>query len=98
VQVNISAWFRSKSWTAHTVAAGLVTLAGIVALDPQAQRFITALFKGHPEAVSEIILFAGLVAKYSQSSSPAGTMATARVIADKPDAPTASEVERASAK
>lgn len=95
---RVSAWFLSKSWTSHTVAAALVTLAGILAFDLRAQQLVTALFKGHPEAASEIILVAGLIAKYTHSSSPAGTVAAAKVIVASADAPTASQIEAASTK
>ena len=45
----------------------------------------------------DIIILAGIVAKYSHSSSPAGTVANAKAIMAQPNAPTAAQVDSATA-
>jgi hypothetical protein len=96
--MNIVAWFKSKNITAHSLAAILITAAGIVTFDPQVQQFLVDLLKAHPVLASDIILFAGIVAKYTHSSSPAGTVANAKEILAQPDAPTSSQVDAATQK
>lgn len=92
---SIAIWFRSKNWTTHTVIAGAVSLALVVASDPAIQDWIKVTLSLHPQLASLIVLASIAVAKNSHSSSPAGTLATARVINALPDAPTASEIDAA---
>ena len=98
---SISVWFRSKNWTTHTVIAGAITLAGLIAMDPAIQEWIKTTLAAHPQLASLIVLASIAVAKNAHSSSPAGTLATANAIKFGPDsanAPTATEVDAATQK
>lgn len=95
---TIAAWFKSKNLTAHTICAFLIAAAGIIASDQQVQDFVVALFKAHPALGSEIVAVALIIAKYSHSSSPAGTVANARNILANGSAPTAKQVDAADTK
>ena len=95
---KLAAWFRSKNITAHTIAVLAVSAAGLITGDQQVRDFLIELFKAHPVMATDIIMAATILAKYSHSSSAAGTLATARVINDSPDAPTAAAVDAASTK
>lgn len=95
---TIIAWFHSKSITSHSIAAGAIVLAGLITVDPQVRDFVTSLFQAHPTLGADIVLLAGLIAKYTHSSSPAGTMATSRAIITTPDAPTKAQVDAADTK
>ena len=92
---TIIAWFKSKNITAHTVAAFLLAAAGLIASDQQVQDFIVAMFKAHPALGSEIVAGALIIAKYSRSSSAAGTVARSRAILSNGNAPTAAQVDAA---
>ena len=94
----IAAWFRSKNITAHTVALLAASAAGLITFDPQVQQFLVTLLKAHPAAATDIILLAGIVAKYSRSSSPAGAVANAKAIMANGNAPTAAEISAATTK
>lgn len=96
--MNFIAWLKSKNVTTHTVGALCITLAGLITLDPQVRDFLLLLFKAHPALGSDIVLLAAIIAKYSHSSSPAGTLATARAIQSAPDAPTSAAVDAATTK
>lgn len=89
----IVAWFKSKSSTSHKLAFAAVALATLITSDAQFREFLVILMQAHPTLAADIILFAGIIAKYSHSSSPAGTLATARAIQASPDAPTSSQVD-----
>lgn len=93
--VNVIAWLRSKNITTHAVAGFLVVIATIITTDPQVQQLLIALLKAHPAIVADVVLVAGIIAKYSLSSSPAGTLATARDIKASPDTPTRAQVDAA---
>jgi hypothetical protein len=95
---TITAFFKSKNFTAHTFAALCVATAGIITTDPQVQQILVGLFKNHPAALADVMLLAGLILKYMRSSSDAGTLATAREIHASGNAPTAAEVDAASMK
>ncbi len=95
---TLLAWLRSKNWTAHTVFVLAVTAAGIITGDPDVQQLLVTLLKAHPVAASNIILLACVIAKYTHSSSPAGTMATARTIQAAPNTPTTAQVNAADTK
>ena len=92
------AWLRSKNWTAHTIFALAATAAGIIASDQQVQQFLGDLLKAHPAAAAQIVALAVIIAKYSRSSSDAGTLAKARAVNDAPNAPTTAEVNAADTK
>jgi hypothetical protein len=49
----------------------------------------------HPKIVADIGALVVLILKYSRSSSSAGTVSQARVIADSPNPPTKAEVNAA---
>jgi len=90
------AWLKSKNITTHTIAALGISAAGLITFDPQVQQFVLTLLKAHPALAGDIIILAGIVAKYSHSSSPAGTVANAKAIMALPNAPTAAQVDSAS--
>ena len=92
------AWLKSKNWTAHTVAAFCISAAIFISSDSQAQQFLLDLLKAHPALAADVILLAGLIAKYSHSSSPAGTLAGARAVMDEPNTPTPAQVNAADPK
>ena len=92
---TIIAWFRSKNITAHTVAALCIAAATLITTDPQVQQILVGLFKNHPAALADITLLAGLILKYTHSSSAAGTVANAKNILGNGNAPTAAEVDAA---
>ena len=96
--MNLAAWFRSKNISSHTIAVAAVTLAGLITTDQQVRDFILSQFKAHPAIGSDIVLLAGVILKYARSSSDAGAVAHADAIKDKPDAPTASQVDAATTK
>lgn len=95
---TILAWFKSKSISTHSFAVVAILIAGLITGDPQVRDFVTALFQAHPTLGADIVLLAALIAKYTQSSSPAGTIATARQIIAAPDTPTQKEVDAADTK
>jgi hypothetical protein len=92
---EIIAWFKSKNITAHVLAGLAITAATVITSDQQVQQFLVAVLKAHPAAAADIVLAAGIIAKYTHSSSPAGTLATANEIKSQPDAPTAAQVDAA---
>ena len=96
--MNIIAWFKSKNLNSHWIAAVVFGAAGIVAFDPSVQQFVTQLCGAHAGLAAEIIGAAVIIAKYSHSSSPAGTYATARVLTNAGQTPTSAEVDAASQK
>jgi hypothetical protein len=63
--------------------------------DAQVRNFVLQLFRDHLILGSDLVVLAGIIFKYSQSSSKAGTVAEARNILDKPDSPTPAAVEAA---
>jgi hypothetical protein len=98
-------WFRSKNITTHSV--GLAVAGFLIAYNtsPDLRNYISGLFVGYPVIATRVGVIltnaaAGLILwrNFSHSSSAAGTLATARQIYDKPDAPTAKEVDAASVK
>lgn len=91
------AWLKSKNVTSHTIAAAAIALATLITSDEQARDFMLKLFVAHPSVVPDIMLIAGVILKYSHSSSPAGTIAKAQVIEATPipPPPTQAEVEAA---
>lgn len=95
---NIVAWFKSKNISTHTVAALCIAAATLITTDSQVQQILIELFKNHPAALADVTLLAGLILKYTHSSSPAGTLATARTITSSGDAPTAAQVDAATTK
>ena len=89
------AFFRSKNITSHTVAAAVITLAGLIMSDEQVRDFVLSTFQAHPKIGTSIVALAGIVLKYSHSSSSAGTIATAEKIVAAPNPPTPAEVDAA---
>ena len=90
---QLKAWAKSKNWTTHAVIGTAIGLAGVIAADPAIQDWIKTTLAAHPQIASLIVLASLAVAKNSHSSSPAGTLATARVINDSPNAPTSAQVD-----
>ena len=97
---KIAAWFRSKGWDSHAVAGICLTIAGLITGNVMGCRdLMLKSLAAHPTLGAWIVLIAGITtAKYSRSSSPAGTLATARDIKDSGNAPTAAQVDAASTK
>lgn len=89
---EIAAWLRSKNISAHSIAALLTTLAFIVVSDGEVRDFILKLFATHPKIGTTIIAVAGIVFKYSHSSSPAGAVAHAKEIMMSDKKPTTEQV------
>jgi hypothetical protein len=95
----LSAWFNSKNFNTHFIGAAVFGIAGIVALDPQVQAFVKQLCGTHAGLATEIIAACIIVAKYSKSSSPAGTVANSKaILRNTATAPTAAEVDAATTK
>lgn len=67
---------------AHAIAMFGMAVASIITTDQQARELLVAVFKNHPTLAADILVFAGIVCRYSHSSSPEGTLATARKIID----------------
>jgi hypothetical protein len=91
----ILAWIRSKNITAHSIAAIGVIVATLITSDQTVRNFVLELFEKHPAIGTDIVVFAGIIIKYSNSSSAAGTVAVAKVILDSPNPPTKAAVEAA---
>ena len=92
---GIQAWLRSKNWTAHTVAIAAVAAATAVTTDQQVRDFVLGIFQAHPKIGTGIITAAGIILKYSHSSSAAGTVATAENVMASPNAPSPAAVAAA---
>ena len=92
---KLLAWLRSKNVTSHSIALGVVSLAGLIMGDEQVRSWITGAFVDHPRISTAIIGAASIILKYSHSSSPAGAVAQAKEVINSPDAPTASQVDAA---
>jgi hypothetical protein len=102
---QFQAWLVSKNITTHTVGLGLFAFAVAYTSSPALRDQISTLFIGHPVVVtkigiacSDIVILCGIWAKFSHSSSAAGTVANAAIIKASPDAPTAAQVDAASTK
>lgn len=91
---KITAWFESKNYNSHWIAAFVFGAAGIIATDRQVQQYVGQLCAAHPALAAQIIGGAVIIAKYSHSSSPAGTLATARDIPPM----TSAEIDKADPK
>lgn len=89
------AWLRSKNLTAHSVAALGVLIATIITSDQTVRDFVLQIFHDHPAMGTDILVLAGIILKYSHSSSDAGKVAVAKAILDSPDPPTKSAVDAA---
>jgi hypothetical protein len=68
---SILAWFKSKNFSSHAVTVVLVSLAGLITYNQQVQTFIVSTLQAHPALASDIILLAGVIAKYSHSTTQA---------------------------
>ena len=90
--VNISfaglkAWLISKNWTAHSVAVLAIGAATAITTDEQVRSLLVGIFANHPKISTGILTAAGIILKYSHSSSQAGTVATAENIMSAPNPP-----------
>lgn len=92
---NFVAWFKSKNITAHSVAAAALAFATIYSTDGQFRDFVLSMVGAHPKIVADIGIAVGIILKYSQSTSNAGTVAKAKVIEASPNPPTPAEVTAA---
>lgn len=92
---SIIAWFKSKNITAHSIAVAAIAFAGLYSTDQQFRDLILSLVQNHPKISADIALVVGIILKYSHSSSPAGTVATAQTLMASPKAPTPEAVEAA---
>ena len=97
--MNFIAWFNSKNLNTHFLACVALAAAGIVATDPQVQHWIGQVCGAHVGLAAEIIGACVIAAKYSHSSSDAGTVANAKAIMkETATAPTAKEIDAATTK
>ncbi len=92
------AWLKSKNISSHAIAATAVGIATLIMTDQQVRNFILKIFANHPDIGSAVVLIAGTILKYSNPSSPAGSVAAAQVIASSPNPPTQAAVEAAKPK
>lgn len=92
---SLIAWFKSKNVTAHTIAAVGVLAATAITTDQQVRDFVLGLFQAHPKIGTGILTVAGIILKYSHSSSAAGTVAQAEKVMASPNPPTPAAVEAA---
>ena len=99
------AYVKSKNKTTHAFGAFIVSAAFAYTTSPALRDYIGTLLVGYPVIVTKIGVLAidisagvTLWRNYSHSSSPAGTLATAREIKSRPDAPTAAQVDAATTK
>src|ERR1017187_9760346 len=92
---GLLAWLKSKNWTAHSIALLAIAAAGIITEDADVRNLLIDLFKNHPAIVTQIVAVAGIVLKYSHSSSAAGTVANAESVLAAPNPPTQAAVQAA---
>src|ERR1700677_596826 len=83
-----AACFKSHTITSHTIAFAAITLAGLITTDEQVRDFLLSTLKAHPKLASDIVLLAGIILKYSRSTSVQG--AAQNVVADAGVPPPAS--------
>jgi hypothetical protein len=95
---SLWAWLKSKNLTSHSIAAAAIALATLITTDQQVRDFLISTFQQHPKIGTSIVTIAGIILKYSHSSSPAGTVATAQQIESSPNPPTPAEVVAANPK
>jgi hypothetical protein len=95
---ELIAWFKSKNINSHAIAASAIALSTLVMTDETVRNFVLGLFQQHPKIGTGIVTLAGIILKYSHSSSPAGAVAQARQVLDSPDAPSAKAVDAATPK
>jgi hypothetical protein len=94
----LMAWLKSKNLTSHSIAAAAIALATLITTDQQVRDFLISTFQQHPKIGTGIVTLAGIILKYSHSSSAAGTVATAQHIELSPNPPTPAEVAAANPK
>jgi len=99
------AFLKSKNISTHTVGGAIVTFAFAYDTSLDLRNYIGSLLVGEPVIVTRLgVVCANIVAgvtlwaKYSHSSSPAGTLARARAITSNGNAPTAAQVDAADVK
>jgi hypothetical protein len=89
----LAAWLKSKNLTSHSIAAAAIAIATLISTDQQVRDFLLSTFQAHPKIASSAFALAGIILKYSHSSSPAGTVATAQEIQTSPAALTQDAVD-----
>ena len=92
---GLAAWFKSKNITAHTIAAVAILAATAITTDETVRNFVLGFFQTHPKIGTGIITVAGIILKYSHSSSDAGTVAAAERVLSSPNPPTQAAVAAA---
>jgi hypothetical protein len=89
------AWFKSKNVSAHTIAAVAILAATAITTDQQVRDFVLGIFQAHPKVGTGILTVAGIILKYSHSSSAAGKVVAAEKVMASPNPPTPAAVEAA---
>jgi fructose-1-phosphate kinase PfkB-like protein len=94
-------WIKSKNITTHSVGAALLAFAIAYTESSWLRGQIGILFVGHPVIITKLgiiagdtVIVAGIWAKFSHSSSPAGVVEAARSAAAK-DASTTVQADAA---
>jgi len=98
ININIDsvvAWFKSKNVTAHSIAAVAILAATAITTDQQLRDFVLGFFTAHPKIGTGILTAAGIILKYSHSSSDAGAVAAAEKVLSSPNPPTPAAVAAA---
>jgi hypothetical protein len=95
---NLIAWFKAQHWSTHAILLAFGTAATIIYTDPSAKQLVLTFFKNNPDLGTTIITLAGFYVTLKSPHSDAGTLAKANAILDKPDAPTAAQVDAATTK
>lgn len=80
----VKAWFASRNITSHTLAALAIGAATLISTDEQVRDFLLSALKAHPKLASDIVLLAGIILKYSRSSSASGAATNVATDATKP--------------
>jgi heme A synthase len=92
---SLTAWFKSKNITAHTIAAVAILAATTITTDQQVRDFVIGLFQAHPKIGTSILTVAGIILKYSHSTSAAGTVVAAEKVMASPNPPTPAAIAAA---
>lgn len=77
---TILSWLKSKNITSHSIVVAIIFMAGIVVEDQSVRNFVLQLFQTHPKLGTMLLTLAGIVFKYSRSSTPTSVLEQASVI------------------
>lgn len=64
----ILAWLKDKNISSHTVAALVISAAGLIVSDQQVRDFLIKTLAHHPDVATAVIGMAGIIFKYSKPS------------------------------